>query len=283
MDQHPVPRQITTFEFKLIGFLTLKQFLYLLVFVPTGFIVFKLFPVPLLNILLGILVGAVGAAFAFLPINDRPLDVWIKNFFKRITSPTQYIYQKENKALVFLKELFFVDDPHRTLSHVESQEKLAGYLSKNRVRDESGVKKQTIHNLFFTQPSPSPAPVIPDQPVAAAPVPLAAAPPTSVSLPSSPQITQTAQKQPLFTGIIKNHKLIPLPGILIYVKDQNGEVKRLLKTNPHGVFATFSLLPAGEYIFEMKDPKNTYFFDTMKIQILETNPKPIEIYSKELL
>ncbi len=71
--------------------------------------------------------------------------------------------------------------------------------------------------------------------------------------------------------------------MLIYVKDEKGNILRLLKTNPHGIFATFNPLPAGEYIFEVKDPKNTYNFDTMKIKIEDTNPKPIEIFSKELL
>ena len=39
----------------------------------------------------------------------------------------------------------------------------------------------------------------------------------------------------------------------------------------------------GEYSFEMKDPKNIYFFDTMKIQIKNTNKDNIEIMSREML
>ncbi len=265
MEQHPIPRQITTFEFKLIGFLTLKQFLYLLVSVPTGFIVYKLFPIPLLNIVLGALVGGAGAAFAFVPINDRPLDVWIKNFIKRITSPTQYIFQKENRPLIFLQNLYFVADPHRIMAHIESQEKLASYMAASAKPAPQTAQKQNIFALFSAKPGLSPKVVV--------------APPAATGQPS----LTLAAKQPLFTGVVKNHKLFPLPGILIYVKDEKSEVKRLLKTNPHGVFATFSLLPSGEYFFETKDPKNTYFFDTIKIPIQETNPKPIEIFSKELM
>jgi hypothetical protein len=87
---------ITSFEFKLIGFMTLKQFLYLVIFAPIGYIVYWLFPIPLLNILMGIAVGGIGLALAFVPINDRPLDVWIKNMWKRLNSPTQYFYRKNN-------------------------------------------------------------------------------------------------------------------------------------------------------------------------------------------
>ena len=57
MEQHPIPRQITSFEFKLIGFMTLKEFLYVVIFAPLGYIVYSLFPIPFLNIILGLAVG----------------------------------------------------------------------------------------------------------------------------------------------------------------------------------------------------------------------------------
>ena len=149
MEQHPIPRQITTFEFKLIGFLTIKQFIYLIVFIPVGFLVYYLFPIPLINILLGIITGGLGFAFAFIPVNDRPLDVWIKNFFKRLTSPTKYLYHKANQPLYFLRNLYFVSDPHRVLAHIEAQEKLNQYLATKTPPVLSTQKKQSINNLFF--------------------------------------------------------------------------------------------------------------------------------------
>lgn len=272
MDQHPMPRQITTFEFKLIGFLTLKQFIYLVIFIPLGFIVYKLVAIPLVNILLAALVGAGGVAFAFIPVNDRPLDVWIKNMAKRLTSPTQYVYKKKNAPIYFLKNLFFVSDPHRVMTHIESQEKLAAYLAKTKVKATApSNKKKAIATLLAKpkealiekknnvpgKPAGAPAGKVVERPI--------------------------TQKKPFFSGVIKNHRLIPLPGILIYVKDEKGAVLRLLKTNPHGIFATFNPLSPSEYIFEFKDPKNTYFFDTIKLNIEESNPKPLEFFSKELL
>ena len=99
MEQHSIPRQITTFEFKLIGFMTLKQFLYLVIFFPIGFIIYKIVPIPLINIILGVLVGCIGLAFAFIPFQDRPLEEWLRNLIKRINSPTQYSYKKESEAV----------------------------------------------------------------------------------------------------------------------------------------------------------------------------------------
>jgi hypothetical protein len=60
-------------------------------------------------------------------------------------------------------------------------------------------------------------------------------------------------------------------------------VLRLLKTNIHGIFASINPLPPEEYIFEIKDPKGMFFFDTMKIKLEITNPIPLEFFSKELM
>jgi len=243
------------------------------VFIPIGFIVYYVFPIPLLNILLGIATGAIGFAFAFLPINDRPMDVWIINFIKSLTSPTQYFYHKNNEPLYFIKNLYFVTDPHRVIAHVEAQEKLASYLSAKTPAVSGNQKKQAVHNLLGAkqetiQPTQATMQQINPQPQ-----------PVSATGP----LPRTVAKSPFLTGVIKNHKLIPIPGVLVYVKDEKGSVLRLLKSNPHGVFATFNPLPSAEYSFEVKDPNNSYIFDTMKIKIDPQNQKPLEIYSKELL
>jgi len=278
MDQHPIPRQITTFEFKLIGFMTIKQFIYLVIALPLSYIVFVLFPIPLFNVLFAAVVALSGLALAFLPINDRPLEVWVRNLFKRLTSPTQYLYHKQNQPIYFLENLFFASDPHLITTHIDSQEKLANYLAKTQSKTPSNKNKQTIDELLrnpnLILKNISSAPVV-KQPLTK--------PPPSQKPVETVVSSAASAKKPFFTGVVKNHRLIPLPGILIYVKDEAGNVVRLLKTNPHGVFATFSPLSAGTYSFEIRDPKNIYFFDTMKINIKEIGAKPLEFYSKEML
>lgn len=290
MEGHPIPRQITTFEFKLIGFLTLRQFIYLIVFGPLGFVIYKLFPIPFVNIALGVAVGAIGPLFAFVPINDRPIDVWIRNFIKRLTSPTQYTYYKHNAPLYFLQNLYFIQDPHRVVTHIESQEKLAAYLASRQKPQKTNVaQKQTIHNLLHASRNSlangdvkKPAATVVTTPgVAKEPSKPPLQPQQTTIQPTISSAPQ--QKQPFFSGVVKNHKLIPLPGILIYVKNDTGQVLRLLKTNPHGVFATFSPLSPGQYFFELKDPRGSYFFDTMKIPVESQNSKPFEFFSNELL
>lgn len=275
MDQHPIPRQITTFEFKLIGFLTIKQFIYLVVFIPLAIITYYIFPIPLLNILAAIIIGLIGVAFAFMPINDRPMEVWVKNLIKRLTSPTQYHFHKNNPAIYFLKNLVFTADPHRVTAHIDSQEKLAKYLNSRSASAQKQNKKKDINNLlanpmsFFTQKKDSLPTTTNQVEKESEPVPVNQAP---------------AVKQPFLTGVAKNHKQTPLAGLLVYVKnDQAAAPLRILKTNQHGVFTTFNPLPPGDYIFEVKDPKHSVIFDTMKFTIGNQNTKPVEIYSKELI
>ncbi|OGK19435.1 hypothetical protein A3G67_00530 [Candidatus Roizmanbacteria bacterium RIFCSPLOWO2_12_FULL_40_12] len=281
MDQHPVPRQITTFEFKLIGFMTLRQFIYLLVFIPLGYVVYKLIPIPFLNFLLGFSVAGIGPLFAFVPFNDRPIDMMLKNLVKRLTSPTQYFFHKENPSLYFLQDLFFASDPHQTIAHVDSQAKLATYLAKTGSTNPEDAtlvqKKQSIVDLFL-----HPQKVIAPQPAQPE---LHIKPQVEDVEKPTMQVVEEKEpvKQPFVTGVVTNNKKTPLPGILIYIKDQNDQPLRLLKTNPHGVFATYNQLPPGDYKFEIKDPKGSFFFDTMKLHLEQRSEKPLEFSSKELL
>lgn len=98
MEQHPIPRDISGFQFKLIGDMTLKQFGYLLVFSVSGYILFKILPMgPVINAIIGGITAFCGIIFAFIPFQDRPVDQWIFAFVKSVYSPTQFIYFKQNE------------------------------------------------------------------------------------------------------------------------------------------------------------------------------------------
>ena len=285
MDQHPIPRQITTFEFKLIGFMTLKQFLYLVIFFPIGFVVYKIVPIPIINAILGILAVAVGLAFAFIPYQDRPLEEWVRNLIKRMNSPTQYFYQKNNEPVYFLKNLYFLSDPHVVLAHVDSKEKLQAYLAQKKVDQQTAQekKKKNIDSLL-KQPGKLLTPISKPITQAATGIPAQQqTPPVSPALSEGLKQMQALSHQPFFTGVVKNRKQIPLPGILVSLKDQTGKQLRLLKTNPHGIFATYSPLPEGNYTFELSDPNDAYFFDTMNIHLGAKQQPTLAFYSKEIL
>jgi hypothetical protein len=284
MEQHPIPRQITTFQFKLIGFMTLRQFVYILMFGAIALLAWFgmpiLVPIPIFGQLIAIIIMLAGFGFALIPINDRPMDVFIRNFIKRINSPTQFTYRKHNLPNDLLSNLFFVQDPHHSFAHIESKEKLQAYMNKTaqaNVLEQNRAQRLEQINAAIVSAHATPLPALTRQAGQTRPSQSATA---TITAPKKPP---TPTREPFFIGIIKNKKGTPLPGALLYVKDANNKPVRLLKTNPHGIFATYTQIPPGPYVLEPQDPTGTYFFDTMKVELHEKNPTQIAITSKELL
>lgn len=94
MKQHPVPQQISSYQFRLVGDMTLKQFFQLaggflvaLAIYSTNIYGFIKWPLMFFVVLVGI-------AFAFLPFKERPLSAWIVSFFKAIYSPTEFAWKR---------------------------------------------------------------------------------------------------------------------------------------------------------------------------------------------
>src|SRR3989338_4544313 len=255
MESHPVPRQITSFEFKLIGFLTLRQFIYIAIFSALGVIFFYGIPIPLINVGTTIVSVLIGLAFAFIPYNERPLDVFIINFIKKLTRPTQYYYQKNDNTSPFLDSALYPASNEMIHNHIIAKQKLAQYLNKkNNETPEKTSKKQKIKKIFSDEKKI-----------------LSAVKKTS---PSQPQ--KRAETNTLFlSGLVKNNKDVPIPDILIYIKSKDGQLVRILKTNTHGHFATFHPFSQGEYKGEIKDPKGVFFFDPITFSITEQSPYPI--------
>jgi len=101
MEQHAVPQDITGFKFKLVGDMTLKQFgelaggaIVAYLFYATAWPAFVKWPFVFLF-------GFLGFALAFLPIEERPLDVWLANFIKAIYKPTLFAWKKSVAAVEF--------------------------------------------------------------------------------------------------------------------------------------------------------------------------------------
>src|SRR3989344_7846984 len=101
MENHPIPQDITGFQFRLIGDMTIKQFAYLAAGVILGWItfilpIFILIKLPFAAIFIGL-----GVAAAFVPIEGRPFDIMVTNYFKALFSSTQYVYQKTGGHMWF--------------------------------------------------------------------------------------------------------------------------------------------------------------------------------------
>ncbi|MFA5932642.1 MAG: PrgI family protein [Microgenomates group bacterium] len=91
MEPHPIPQNVTSFEFHLVGDMTLKQFIYLGAGLGTAYLLYAtlFFSIPVLAIPLILISSVLGIAFAFVPIYDRPFDHWVGAFFRAVYSPTK--------------------------------------------------------------------------------------------------------------------------------------------------------------------------------------------------
>ncbi|MBP9716400.1 MAG: PrgI family protein [Candidatus Levybacteria bacterium] len=100
MDNHPIPQDITGFQFKLIGNMTIKQFAYLAAGTVLAWFCFFILPLFIvIRLPLAIIFLALGIGLAFVPIDGRPMDVMIINLIKAMFAPTQYIYRKNGVNL----------------------------------------------------------------------------------------------------------------------------------------------------------------------------------------
>ena len=156
MEQHPVPSHIASFEFKLFGNLTIRQFVTLAIPASIGAIIFfsglpDLIRFPLSGLFVGF-----GLLIALVPFGGRPFHKWIMAFFKAILSPTQRIWIKEAKIPEYLWVITNVQPaPAQEVQNIDekSKEKLEAYLAslpKSRKATALDVSEQiALENLHL--------------------------------------------------------------------------------------------------------------------------------------
>ena len=138
MEPHPIPQNVTSFQFKLVGDMTLKQFMYLATGSGFSYLLFLFLAphYPIVTWPLIVISASLGVAFAFFPIGSRPLDHWLAAFLKAIYSPTKRVWRKNNKS--FQDESLF-------------NSRLVMYLS-------GGSAPQPVSSIMPLAPTPVPIP-----------------------------------------------------------------------------------------------------------------------------
>lgn len=128
MEQHPVPQQISAYHFRLVGDMTIKQFLELAAGIVVGWIFYSL-PLPgIFRWPLVIFSVFAGVAFAFLPLEERPLDRWLLAFIKAVYSPTRYIWRKVPVTPAYFEEFKVSKGPVEEIRLGADRRKLEEYL-----------------------------------------------------------------------------------------------------------------------------------------------------------
>jgi len=299
MQTHPVPQNVTSYEFRLVGDMTLKQFMFLVVGVVLGFLLYRL-PLPfIIRAALAIIPVLGGVLAAFVPIMGRPFVQWISAFFKAIYSPTVFDW-----ALPL---------PEKVIEPLPSPETVASpklpILSFGSFFSSLFVKKQTVVppvsdfkpsiTSFSTTtdipktPIPTPAPTPPVTPTKPAPTPPVAAPTVTNPIkwdasapPPAPAASLTssliAPTTPnILTGLVANSQGQTLFGATVEIIDsKTGIPTRALRTNRLGQFRIAIPLPPGNY--HLQAEKEGLEFDPVSITVNNSILQPILIQAKTI-
>lgn len=134
--QYAVP-QFTEFEDKLIGPLTLKQFLFLL---ATGGVIlffYSLLQLSIFFFFFAVPIGLIGLAIAFAKFNGRPMYGYLGAIFNFISRPQARIFMREEPT-VFLKKTVTTNDqlPIANPEPAESRLKKLAYLLDQKTQEE---------------------------------------------------------------------------------------------------------------------------------------------------
>ncbi|MFH1840535.1 MAG: hypothetical protein ABH807_00015 [Candidatus Shapirobacteria bacterium] len=262
MQQHAVPQQIASYEFRLVGDMTLKQFGWLAGGAITGLAIYSLPIVPMIKWGLILTVGFMGFAFAFLPIEERPLSTWVVAFFQAIFSPTLFIWKKRGVIPDFFN---YRPGTGRSLTAspppVDATQ-LNEYLKTLAKKDEPPSKpvpppQEQPKEIKKVSPKISPKPS-----------PQTELPP--VARPNKPN---------LLAGIVLGPNEEMVEGAILEIKNTQGISVRAFKTNKLGQFAIATPLENGHYQIEIE--KEGLNFDIIKIEAKGEVFPPLKIKAKE--
>lgn len=300
MEQHPIPQQISSYEFKLIGEMTLKQFLkaaggIVLAFLvnSTGLVFFIKWPLMLI-------LGAGGLAFAFVPFEDRPLETWVVSFLRSIYAPTIFTYKKkrqvnwldldeskivkeeeeqkeeipkkdESKVGEFIRSLPKIDQKLEIEEeNEEEEEETKKEIIKEEIEKKVEVKKEEIKKKDNGvkeedwREKKANLNLKTDKLQATGTAVFG-----TIPMPDIPEIPN------LIVGMVTDMEDKIVEGVIVEIQDEKGNSNRVLKTNTLGQFRSATPLTSGKYLIITE--KEGYKFNRVDIELKGEIVQPVKI------
>lgn len=223
-----MPQNVTTFQFRLIGDMTIKQFGYLAGGFILAYIAYKM-PLPFFFTWPTTVLFALGGiGFAFVPIEERPMDVWFLSFIKSVYSPTQYVWQKQQPH---------VDKTQTAVTSKPSGIPVIGQIASSILNQRAHSHPQNVTkqaapaNTPQPQPTPQPEQSTPPQ---AQPVQQPPAPAGATTQQQPAPTTGQQPRQALADMFVNNHHAPSKApsGTKFMLPDFLGIIKRLF-SRPH--------------------------------------------------
>lgn len=291
MEQHPIPQQISSYEFKLVGEMTLKQFLKAAAGIILAIIINALPIVGILKWPIMLIVAGAGIGIAFVPFNDRPLEAWAVAFLKAIYMPTIYLYKRGSRGMgaevdVFHKNTESAKDEQKIIAYKEKKEKVKEMIESlpgvqtakeaevkpkviiEKVVDE-GIKKEEEKEIVrednWRQNKANLD--LKTEKLGAT----GSAVFGEIPMPDIPDIPN------LIVGMVTDKKGAIIEGAIVEILDEKGISVRVLKTNSLGQFRTTTPLCSGKYLIVPE--KDNLDFDRVELNLEGKIVQPVKIQS----
>jgi len=306
MEQHPIPQQVTSYEFKLVGDMTLKQFakaaggiVIAMIINASPLIFFIKWP-------LIFLFATGGLALAFLPFQDRPLETWLLAFIKSIYNPTMYIYKK-NKPQNWLdidlaknwieivaaekreQQEMLENRPIKKKSQID--EFIGSLPSVNREKEEdkqiSDVRSQMSEEKEVEQISDVRSQMSEEKEkqeeewnegnpglglkrdIQGATGEIVFG---QIPMPNIPELPN------LIVGMVLDNLGKIVEEAIVEIQDIDGNPNRVLRTNSLGQFRTSTQMTNGDYLIVTE--KNGLNFDRVNLKLIGEIVQPVKIIAK---
>lgn len=112
-DTHKIPQNVTTYEGRIIGKFTAKQFIFLAIGAIIIFLILSSELPGQIQLISGAVVGGVTLIFSLVNIQGRTTDEWISNFVNTAQAPTQRIWKKFPTPYPFMLPTYH--PPHKKI------------------------------------------------------------------------------------------------------------------------------------------------------------------------
>ncbi len=309
MEQHPIPQQITSYEFKLVEEMTLRQFakaaggiIIALLINATKVVFFVRWP-------LMFIFAAGGLAMAFLPFQDRPLETWLVSFIRSIYSPTIYIWKKKASdnwlEIDMTKKVNAAEDNDRQPLPLKNEEKVKEFIESlpsvktdegNDSYEEAMIKQATAkpvkaevapavnvaNEAVVLETKVDAEPVVKAEegiPVSQTKVNLGLKTErlgaTGTAVFGSIPMPDTPSEPNVLAGMVTDANGKIIESAIVEIQDSEGNPTRVLKTNALGQFKASTQLANGEYL--VIPEKDGVKFDRVKVVMNGNIVQPIKI------
>lgn len=287
IQQHPLPQDISSYRFRLIGDMTIKQFASLGISIVLAIIVYSLplpffFKYPLSFVLL-----CLGVGMAFVPVQGRSLDVWILAFIKSIYSPTQYTWKRTEE--VTADTIIPTGQGNAVQAQTNARIEISKDITSSAPAPSVSLPPAEVitTTTAVTTPQP-PEPTKPEEiptasvvsvpaPVITTPKPILAPPSPQTTAPTGLPIPFTPSTPNTLVGLTLNPEGKILDGVMVEIQ-KNGLTYRATKSNKLGQFMFARPLESGTY--QILAEKEGFTFAPYSLELTGEIIRPLKIQAE---